>query len=267
MPLVSIIVPNYNHECFLEHRIDSILNQTHQDFEVILLDDASTDGSLRILNTYANHPKVGKLIVNAVNSGSPFRQWQKGINLAKGKYIWIAESDDYSDPNFLEACINALKLGATLCYTQSQDVDANDNVISNRIEYTSEFQPNIWDVDFGMEGKEFILKYLKEKNVIPNASAVVFKKSMVKDPFFSEALLNMKMCGDWFFWIQLCENAKISFISKSLNYFRIHQIDCLFLKKTKRSLITGVGFIVNGLLLKRNFMSSSFLTSILFPYF
>ncbi|MBW2937720.1 glycosyltransferase [Aureisphaera sp. CAU 1614] len=223
MPLVSVIVPNYNHECFLEQRIESILSQTFQDFELILLDDASTDGSKNILNKFANHPKVSEFVVNSENSGSPFKQWQKGINLAKAKYIWIAESDDYSDPNFLEVCINALKLGATLCYTQSQDVDENDNVISNRIEYTAEFSPNIWEQDFKMQGKEFLQNYLAVKNVIPNASAVVFKKSLVSKEIFSEEFLQMKMCGDWFFWIHLCENASIAFVLQPHNYFRMHK--------------------------------------------
>ena len=75
--IVSIIVPNYNHAPFLNQRLDSIFNQTFQDFEVILLDDASTDNSLSILEDYKEKfkSKVSHLIVNEKNSGSPFKQF------------------------------------------------------------------------------------------------------------------------------------------------------------------------------------------------
>ena len=100
--LVSIIVPNYNHALYLRERLDSIFSQTFQDFEVILLDDNSSDSSIEVLKEYAAHPKVSHFIVNATNSGSPFIQWEKGLSLSKGKYIWIAESDDSCEITFLE---------------------------------------------------------------------------------------------------------------------------------------------------------------------
>ena len=61
-PLISVIVPNYNHSKFLIERLDSVFNQTYQNFEVILLDDASTDTSVSILDKYKNHPKIHKLL-------------------------------------------------------------------------------------------------------------------------------------------------------------------------------------------------------------
>ena len=101
-PKVSVIVPNYNHASYLKQRIDSILNQTFQDFEVIILDDCSTDNSLEVLSHYKNHNKVSHCVFNDTNSGSTFKQWDKGIQLAKGEWIWIAESDDWAEPEFLE---------------------------------------------------------------------------------------------------------------------------------------------------------------------
>ncbi|MEY8848351.1 glycosyltransferase family 2 protein [Psychroserpens sp. XS_ASV72] len=107
-PLVSIILPNYNHAPYLEERLDSIINQTYSNFELIILDDNSSDESLEILKRFENHDKVSHFIINAVNSGSPFKQWQKGLNLVKGDYVWIAESDDKVDYNFLESQIDTL---------------------------------------------------------------------------------------------------------------------------------------------------------------
>ena len=103
--MVTVIIPNFNHARFLDERIRSVLNQTYQDFEVMILDDCSTDNSLEVINRYKNHPKVTQIVVNEQNSGSPFKQWQKGISMAKGELIWIAESDDSCEPTFLETLV------------------------------------------------------------------------------------------------------------------------------------------------------------------
>lgn len=83
--MVSVIVPNYNHASYLVARIESILNQTYQDFELILLDDCSTDDSREVLLKYKDNPKVTHLVFNEQNSGSPFIQWHKGVQLAEGE--------------------------------------------------------------------------------------------------------------------------------------------------------------------------------------
>ena len=74
-PTVSVIVPNYNHQAFLKQRLDSILNQTYQDFEVLLLDDCSPDNSREILKAYAEEDDRITCYFNEVNSGSTFAQW------------------------------------------------------------------------------------------------------------------------------------------------------------------------------------------------
>jgi glycosyltransferase involved in cell wall biosynthesis len=223
IPKVSVIVPNYNHREFLTERLESIMSQSFQDFELILLDDRSTDGSEEILKRYKDHPKVSHCIINEQNSGSPFQQWKKGINLAKGEYIWMAESDDYCEPNFLEHIFESISPNMGIYYVQTIDVDSKGMKLGNRISYTREFQPNIWKKDFSLGGIEFINNYLVVKNVIPNASAVVFKRDLLGDNFFSDELLKMRMCGDWMFWIRLCKKTNIGFSKTPLNYFRHHE--------------------------------------------
>ena len=71
-PLVSVVVPSYNHEKFLKERLDSILNQTFQDFELIILDDLSPDNSREIIETYRAHPKVSKIVYNEKTQGLLF---------------------------------------------------------------------------------------------------------------------------------------------------------------------------------------------------
>ncbi len=219
-PLVSIILPNFNHADFLIQRIESILNQTYRNLELIVLDDHSTDGSLTIFTHYKD--QIDHLILNNENSGSPFRQWQKGIAEAKGEWIWIAESDDYCEPNFLEQLLK-LESNADIRYSQSMDVDTEGQQIIDRLETTKSFRNNIWESNFEMDGKAFCREYLKVQNVIPNASAVLFRKTLINPDIFTEELLRMKMCGDWLFWIRILQNKSIAFCAEHLNYFRDHR--------------------------------------------
>ncbi|MDN3667876.1 glycosyltransferase family 2 protein [Echinicola jeungdonensis] len=219
---ITIVIPNYNHSLFLDKRIESILNQTHQNFELILLDDYSTDGSWEYLIPYKNHPKVSYCLQNSNNSGSPFKQWKKGIELAKYDWIWIAESDDFSDLHFLENIIEFIESnGLDMAYSQSYDVDENCVYLEDRIKWTSDFTPNIWGDNWVQKGNNFIVNYLQFKNVIPNASACVFNKKLIKQKDW-DILTSMKICGDWLFWLSISENANIGFLSSHLNFFRYH---------------------------------------------
>lgn len=129
-PFFSVIIPNYNHAPYLHERIDSVLNQTFTDFEVILLDDKSQDDSRDILCSYQNNPHVAHIVLNDQNSGSTFKQWHKGFELSRGKYIWIAESDDFADVHFLQTAYDVIhkKENVTLVYFKSNIVDSNSTI-------------------------------------------------------------------------------------------------------------------------------------------
>ena len=119
-----MIIPNCNHARYLRKRIESIFAQTYQNFELILLDDCSNDNSRDILRAYTGDGRV-RTEFNTENSGTPFKQWNKGVGLAQGKYVWIAESDDYANPTFLERLTGVLESDETipLAYCQSWSVD------------------------------------------------------------------------------------------------------------------------------------------------
>lgn len=220
MPEVSIIIPNYNHAEFLQQRLDSVFNQTYQDFEVILLDDASTDGSVEILKKYQEHPKVSHLILNDTNSGSPFKQWQKGIGLANGAYIWIAESDDYCELDFLECLVSKLEQNSdvVLVYSASSIIDdAGKNL--GRHKWADTLDKDRWNHTYANTGRDEIKRFLRYRNTIPNASAVIFKRNTVLQ---IRLPTTMFFCGDWYLWIALLNKGDISYSSKALNYFRTH---------------------------------------------
>lgn len=219
-PKVSVIIPNYNHAQFVEKRIETVLNQTYQDFEIILLDDASTDHSVQILNKFVSNPRI-KVVLNEKNSGSAFRQWQKGLELAQGKYLWIAESDDFSDSTLLEKLIAKLEKDPMIqfAYCQSWYVDAEGQKIGTALNWTQCIDENRWKKDFVNDGMLECTGYLSARNTIPNASAVVFRKSAFPP---IDDVLNMKLCADWIIWGRIARKGKIAYCAEHLNYFRTH---------------------------------------------
>lgn len=221
---ISIIVPNYNHAEFLNQRMKSIFNQSFTDFELYFLDDASTDQSLKVIQEFKADPRFKQIVTNQTNSGSAFHQWKKGAELATSEWIWIAESDDYCEPELLQRLMDfASKNPCDLVYAQTIDVDENGKSILNRITSTASFKENIWEKDFCVSGHDFLANYLKNKNVIPNASAVIVKrKALLSAMNRIHDLENMKHAGDWWLWIMIAEVSSIGFVATPLNYFRNH---------------------------------------------
>ena len=223
-PLVSVIIPSYNHEKFLKERIDSVLNQTFQDFELIILDDLSPDNSREIIESYRAHPKVSQIIYNEKNSGSTFFQWNKAVlSLAKGEFIWIAESDDVADPKFLEVLVPMLQQHSevVLAYSQSAKMDSEGKITGSWSGWTQDLAAGKYFNDsFQMNGQEYIEKFLIHKNTIPNASAVLFRRKTYVE--IGGAIVDMKTNGDWDLWLKFLLLGNVYFHNQMLNKFRYH---------------------------------------------
>ena len=172
-PKVGVIVPNYNHARFLPQRLDSVLGQTFQDFELILLDDCSTDDSRSILSQYGGDPRV-RIEFNEVNSGSTFKQWNKGVGIARGEYVWIAESDDYADERLLERLVAVLDADPTVmfAYCRSWRVTEDDQKNGFGDWYLDYLDPQRWTANFFADGAEECRNYFVYSNPVPNASAI-----------------------------------------------------------------------------------------------
>lgn len=252
-PLISVIVPNYNHELFLRQRLESVFNQTYLNFEVILLDDCSTDNSRDILLEFASHPKVSHCVFNEMNFGNTFKQWQKGILLAKGEYIWIAESDDYCELDFLEKVSKPLNNdnNVVLSYCQSKSVDFANKIIGSWLHHTLEMEKGIMYLDdFIMEGNDFIEHFLIFKNVIPNASAVIIRKSVIEIQKHLDTTPEFRYCGDWMFYFKLILNKKVAFIAEPLNNYRFHYSSAIANSKQNVLEIIEIEFKVRKILLE-----------------
>jgi glycosyltransferase involved in cell wall biosynthesis len=239
MPLVSIIVPNYNHERFLDRRLESIFTQSFEDYEVILLDDNSTDDSVSVFKKFKKifPNKIVVCEINTSNSGSPFIQWQKGLSLAKGKYIWIAESDDYADPSFLKRTvlflnenedIGLVSTTANLIDEEGVIFESTSKWLSTKMSFNSE---NIY---IG-EGLKFISNYMLSDNVIYNASGVLFRKKIATE--LSLPYQEYKQIGDVVFWVSLALKSNVGIIAENLNYWRKHSGSVTAMNYGKPSLV------------------------------
>jgi glycosyltransferase involved in cell wall biosynthesis len=223
IPTVSVIVPSYNHARFLHRRVQSVLQQSFQDFELILLDDGSTDESRAILSGYASDPRV-RLELNEVNSGGVFGQWNRGVSLAKGKYVWIAESDDDAEPDLLQHLVAILEdnPSVTFAYCRSQCISGEGQALgfADAI-YLSSLDTRRWTTDFCADGQEECRTHLVRCNTVPNASAVLFRKMAYEQVGGADE--SLRLCGDWKLWASLALVGQVAYIAKPLNYFRIHQ--------------------------------------------
>lgn len=215
-PGVSVIVPNYNHADYLKKRIDSILSQTFQDFELILLDDQSQDNSKEVIEQYRHDPKVAHVVYNEVNSGTTFKQWDKGIALAQGELIWIAESDDWCEPTLLETLVAGFTANpnCVLGYVQSYTVKDEREIIRQS------FHPYFGEQ---VAGLLFIQKYMVWACSIFNASMALFKKQAYYA--VSKEYTSFRLCGDWVFWTEIARQGDVFISGKVLNYFRKHNKD------------------------------------------
>ena len=108
MEKVSVIVPVYNSEKYLAECISSVIEQTYKNWELLLIDDCSTDKSLDIIKSYADKDMRIRLITNETNSGPAFSR-NRGIENATGDLICFLDSDDYYLPDFLTGMVSAYK--------------------------------------------------------------------------------------------------------------------------------------------------------------
>jgi len=222
-PKVSVVIPNYNYERFLVERFNSILNQSFTDFEIIFLDDASTDGSVDLVkNKFGNN--INQILVNNKNSGNPFVQWNKGVRMAVGEYVWIAEADDTCTPEFLERMVGVMEGGSSvgLAYCNTTPINHDGAIISEEYFnlYVSELDPTRWKKDYFSTGTSEVKKYLSRKNSITNVSGVLFRRDVYMKAGFAPE--NMRMCGDWLTYCKVLLISNVAYVASPMNFHRQH---------------------------------------------
>lgn len=215
MPVtVSVVVPNYNYAAFLDERLQSILAQTRDDVEVIVVDDGSTDDSRAVIERYRCDRRVRPLLFDT-NSGSTYQRWNDGATLATGEFLWFAGADDSCEPGFLETLVPILdrqpRVG--MAYTRSTVIDAGGRPTSLTPSHER------WNRDFISTAADEVPFWLAQKT-IPTASAVVLRRSLFERcGGFDTSLV---LAADHLLWLQLLRQADVAYVAQPLNRFRVH---------------------------------------------
>ena len=219
-PLVSVIIPCFNHEKFIEARIKSIIQQTYNNIEIILIDDNSSDSSPKIIKQYEKMNNV--FAIYNKNSVGPFYAHNLGVNYSNGDYLLFAESDDISNPQLIELLLNTKFFDSNIAvsYSKSAIINENDKIIAEDFHHREKKFRKLY-LHSGVIPREKAREFLLVGNIIPNMSAALIKKSVFQNAGGLDT--KYRLCADWDLWMKISLNHDFYYVNKSLNYFRIHQ--------------------------------------------
>lgn len=249
---VTAIVLCYNGQDYIKERLSSIINQSLKPFEIIFLDDASRDESVSIAQEILKKSKIKyRIFINGKNKGYG-HQIKKGLDEAKGNYIWIAEQDDYCTTEFLKEMKRLFKkTDVNIAYCQSTPVDKNNNELEYY--YHNEKQLN---ASYCVDGSFEIKNKLSVKNTIYDISAVIFRKSALTGVI--PLLDDYKVFYDWILYAYVLQKGKINYSSSSLNFHMRHS-NSIIAKKRKnasfyKDLFTIKNYIIDHYTLPKHIM-------------
>lgn len=218
--LVSVIVASYNHADFLVRRMESLVNQSYQHIEIIVIDDCSPDGSVEILKRYESHPKV-QLVVREENAG-----WvavsNQGVELASGEFIIFANCDDDCDSLMIERLMQAMQEypSAGIAFCRSLLVDVQDVTLGNDFDIREpSFRARC--TKNTLLKKDEMTRFLLHSCVIPNLSAALFRRDCFS--VIGNLSSAYRVCCDWDLFFRIVSKYDVAYISESLNYFRQHE--------------------------------------------
>ena len=229
LPTVSVVVPNYNYARYIRERLESVTGQTLAPYEIIVLDDSSTDESVAEIRRLQHtlQPEA-RLVVNAENGGSVFKQWLKGLELARGDYVWIAEADDLASPEFLDALVTGMEASpkVAMAYCQSRQIDEEGGTLAeDYLDYTRDLSETRWRRAYFASGDEEVGAGLAVKNTIPNVSAVVFRRESLLKVMREnlDEILDLRIAGDWLVYLHMLKEGDVMFVPKAMNKHRRHR--------------------------------------------
>lgn len=198
-PLVSIITPLYNSEKYIEETIESLLNQTYKNWEMLIVDDCSKDNGVEIVNEYVLKDKRIKLFRNEKNEGVSFAR-NKALDLAQGKYIAFLDSDDLWKKEKLEKQIS---------FMEKNNID---------LSYTGYEKINM---DGSLRGEIKVPEKLDYKELLKNCLIGFLTAIYLKEKFKIYKFKKTK-AEDYIFWLEILKQVDYAYgIQESLAYYRV----------------------------------------------
>ena len=206
-PLVSVFIPVYNAEPFVAQAIESVLAQTYPHYELIVVNDASTDGTAEVITRYQGHPKV-RIHHNPANLGMA-RNWNVGLRLTQGELVAKLDADDFYEPNFLEEIVPVFQRhpAVGLVFSGVNLIHGNGRVTQERKYLAS----------WVRSGRKF-LQQLLQTCVIRSPTVCVRR---VCYEHLGEFLPEMKLHADWEMWVRIAAHYDVGYVAKYLASYRL----------------------------------------------
>lgn len=203
-PLVSVVIPTYNHACFLKEALESVIKQTYSNWEIIVVNNYSEDETIEVVEHFADSRIQ---LINFRNQGVIGASRNVGIAASRGQYVAFLDSDDRWFPDKLLASVERLQLGFDLvCHSQ---IYRYENGSQKRVSYGPEYNANY-------------SRLLFHNNCIATSATVVCKTVLEKLGGFSEAA-ELITVEDYDLWLRIAKaNYKIGFLDETLGEYRVH---------------------------------------------
>jgi glycosyltransferase involved in cell wall biosynthesis/GT2 family glycosyltransferase len=230
---VHAIVPSYRHAPYVADRIESIFQQTAGNLDLVVIDDCSQDGSDAIIRELQRKYRF-RYFRRPRNSGTPFSAWEFAAREFKDGLVWICESDDVAEQDFLARMLPlvASAKGVVLAYCNSTVIDESGRSIGTTERYLrNNWKTARWTEEFVADGPSELADYQVRGMTVPNMSSALIDARAFRETF-NPVLKRFRLTGDWVFVGMLMLRGKVAFTPALLNNFRKHEA-------TARSTVTS----------------------------
>jgi glycosyltransferase involved in cell wall biosynthesis len=216
-PLVSVIVPSYNHAHYISHTLSSVINQTYKDLEIIVIDDGSSDNSYQIISQQTD---CRIKLVRQENQGA-HAAINLGISMAEGEYISILNSDDLYAPKRIEILIDAAKksIEPALFTSYIDVIDSNGVTLGTKKAFNNMLPYVIESPEKTFLSTSDPLKNILMFNYVSTTSNFFFHRDIYESV---GNFLNLRYVHDWDYLLRVVQNYPISIVEEPLLKYRIH---------------------------------------------
>lgn len=238
---VSVIIPVYNAEPYLEECLESICNQTLKSIEIICVNDGSTDKSLNVLNKFANRDSRIR-IINQENRGQSQAR-NVGIRQAQGKYIYFLDSDDYLSVEALETLVNTMEAGDLEILLFNANVFGEGGVEEKRLQTEKDYFKRVHEYPPACKGEDLFRKLIDNKEYTASVPVQLTTSGFLKDRslLFHEGIIHE---DELFVFKCLLLASKAGYIKKAFYYRRVRPNSVMDLGQPERVLFSVIGIFV-----------------------
>jgi len=230
MPKVSILTASYNYADVISQAIDSVLNQTYKNWELIIVDDGSKDNSLEIINNYVQKYDNIHLFTHPDNENKGLKETVKlGLEKCSGEYVAFLESDDFWEKDYLNKKVDI--------FTQNPDV----KLIYNNVDlfgdekllkkYQNGVVKAINSINLNLKKSQDISYYFLLRNLVSTFSAAMVEKKALEECDFNSPV---DIFLDWWLWLQITFKHRSYYMAEKLTNWRIHPASYINLKEKKK---------------------------------